>query len=500
MGKGVTRERIGLLLQELFRVLLEHPDGLPAWYALENVAGRIQLTEHEAGKYETGRRRFDIILMFATIDAVKAGWMTKSRGFWAITGAGRAALKTHQNPDDFYREASRLYREWRHSNTVEVEPREPAAERLEFVMAAEPLHTVFNAAKPKAVGDTFKLLRVADEVFVPVHYATNREPTGEADPNKFYGAKRSRKLHFGRLVVSIPKRHIIGRVERPTVWRLWRESPEKHIVLRTVHGLNEGDFFQSLAAEVARLDERNAFVFIHGFNVSFASAAHRAAQMAYDLFLVGDEQEETMLSVAPILFSWPSKGNPFPYTHDANSADASVAFLKQFLKDVAQRSGATSLTVIAHSMGNRLLTAALKEIGLAMQSSDGPIVREVILAAPDIDRDVFEQAAAAVMRTGGRVTLYASNRDKALKASILKNGYPRAGDASGGGVLTINGMDSIDASLVGEDLLAHSYVGQTDVLKDLHAIITHGDSPKKRFGLAVVGTPPNQFWRIRARA
>jgi len=363
------------------------------------------------------------------------------------------------------------------------------------VMAEVPLR-VPNAAKPRSAGDASKLVRQAGEVFVPVHYATNREATGEVGPNEFYGAKRSRKLHYGRLVVSIPKRHLIGRVERPTVWL---ESPAKHIVLRKVEELDEAKFFHSLAAEVTRLDERSAFVFIHGFNVSFASAAHRAAQMAYDLFLVGEEQPEAMLSVAPILFSWPSKGNPIPYTHDGNNADASVAFLKTFLKDVALRSGAESLTVIAHSMGNRLLTTALKEIGLAMQSGEGPIVREIILAAPDIDRDVFEQAAEAVMRTGGRVTLYASDRDKALKASFVVNGYPRAGDVSDG-VLIIKGMDSIDATEAGEDVLAHSYVGQTSVLKDLHAIITHGDSPGKRFGLSAVGKPPKQFWRIRARA
>jgi hypothetical protein len=38
------------------------------------------------------------------------------------------------------------------------------------------------------------------------------------------------------------------------------------------------------------------------------------------------------------------------------------------------------------------------------------------------------------------------------------------------------------------------------VLMDIHAIIMRGDSPTKRFGLGVVGSPLNQFWRIRARA
>lgn len=129
MSKGITRERTGLLLQTLFQVLLEHPDGYAAREALEAVSGRVQLTEHEAGEYESGGRRFDKILRFATVDAVKAGWMIKTKGTWAITDAGKDALKAYPKPEEFYREASRLYWKWRRANPVEVEPEESADER-----------------------------------------------------------------------------------------------------------------------------------------------------------------------------------------------------------------------------------------------------------------------------------------------------------------------------------------------------------------------------------
>lgn len=129
MGKGITRERTGVLLQTLFRVLLEHPEGIPAREALEAVANKVKLTEHEAGEYETGGRRFDKILRFSTVDAVKAGWMTKSKGIWSITDAGTEALKTYPKPEEFYKEASRLYWQWRRSKPAELEPEEPAEER-----------------------------------------------------------------------------------------------------------------------------------------------------------------------------------------------------------------------------------------------------------------------------------------------------------------------------------------------------------------------------------
>jgi len=129
MGKGITRERTGLLLQTLFRVLLDHPEGVPARDALEAVASKVKLTDHEAGEYETGGRRFDKILRFATVDAVKAGWMTKAKGSWSVTDAGTEALKAFPKPEDFYKEASRLYWQWRRSKPAEQEPEEPAEER-----------------------------------------------------------------------------------------------------------------------------------------------------------------------------------------------------------------------------------------------------------------------------------------------------------------------------------------------------------------------------------
>ncbi len=137
MSKGITRERTGLLLQTLFRVLLAHPDGIPARGALDTVASMIELTEHEAGEYETGGRRFDKILRFATVDAVKAGWMTKSKGVWTITEAGQDALKTYPKPEEFYREASRLYWKWRRSNPVEEVTTEPSEERVAAITFEE---------------------------------------------------------------------------------------------------------------------------------------------------------------------------------------------------------------------------------------------------------------------------------------------------------------------------------------------------------------------------
>ncbi len=62
-----------------------------------------------------GGRRFEKIVRFATVDTVKAGWLIKTKGQWTITEAGRRAHATFRDPEAFYKEAVRLYREWKSS-------------------------------------------------------------------------------------------------------------------------------------------------------------------------------------------------------------------------------------------------------------------------------------------------------------------------------------------------------------------------------------------------
>jgi len=131
MSKGVTRERSGLHLQSLLKLLIANPDGLQARVAIETLANQLDLTEHEKGDYETGGRRFDKMLRFATVDAVKAGWMIKNKGIWTVTEDGKKALVSFPDPEEFYREASRLYRKWRHSQPEAEVDEETSSQVLE---------------------------------------------------------------------------------------------------------------------------------------------------------------------------------------------------------------------------------------------------------------------------------------------------------------------------------------------------------------------------------
>jgi len=123
----ITARRRGELVRKVFEVLQNHPDGLPAKDILQWVELNNPISDYERSDYPNspGVRRFEKIVRFSTIAAVKAGWLVKEKGRWTLTDEGRKAYKSFSDPERFDREAARLYREWA-STRPESEPDEPA--------------------------------------------------------------------------------------------------------------------------------------------------------------------------------------------------------------------------------------------------------------------------------------------------------------------------------------------------------------------------------------
>jgi esterase/lipase superfamily enzyme len=283
---------------------------------------------------------------------------------------------------------------------------------------------------------------------VPVFYATDRERVGFQPISYSANRNPSERLHLGRFDVSIPREaHQAGRAERPNIWTFWREDPDRHLVIVRREEQSYERFYGELAGVVAKSTRREAFVFIHGFNVGFEDAIYRTAQIAYDLDFDG----------APILYSWPSVGTLATYGADVNNSTWTVEHLRWFLEDVATKTGAAAVHLIAHSMGNAPLVRALNEIATRPRSTARPRFRQVLLTAPDIDVGVFNQLAAAMTTMGERITLYASANDLALRLSkSYQGGYPRAGDTEPE-IVRVTGIDSIDVSSVDTNFIGHFY-------------------------------------------
>lgn len=110
----MTRRRQGELVRGVFDILSREPEGLPVKEVMARLERLVPPTEFEKSSYPNhpNVRRFEKIVRFSTITAVKAGWLTKNTGIWSLTDAGRHALDQFKDPADFYQESVRLYRKW----------------------------------------------------------------------------------------------------------------------------------------------------------------------------------------------------------------------------------------------------------------------------------------------------------------------------------------------------------------------------------------------------
>ena len=156
-----------------------------------------------------------------------------------------------------------------------------------------------------------------------------------------------------------------------------------------------------------------------------------------------------------------------------------IDHLRWFLEDVARRSGAQAIHLIAHSMGSRAVVDALDKMA-AHNTAASRQFTHLILAAPDIDADIFRSLSGAFRGLVDTATLYASSNDKALMLSKEYQGYQRAGDTVPS-VVIVPGFETIDVSAIDTGLLDHSYFGDSkSVITDLIARITDNQPAAKR--------------------
>jgi hypothetical protein len=141
--------------------------------------------------------------------------------------------------------------------------------------------------------------------------------------------------------------------------------------------------------------------------------------------------------------------------------------------------------LIAHSMGNRALIEALQTYMAKHEPKDRKkAFGQIVFTAPDVDRDYFTDVIDSLRDTASRVTLYASDKDLALKTSQALHGAPRAGMA-GVNIITRQGLDTIDMSSVEADMLGHSYfAANSGAIYDLFRLLWRGDPPAKRCGMS----------------
>jgi esterase/lipase superfamily enzyme len=337
---------------------------------------------------------------------------------------------------------------------------------------------------------------------VPVFYGTDRVRKDE--PKRvLYGSERARRLELGHALVTVPKTHQVPNIERPFAIRIpyfqvtlyeAAEDPKTHFTIKEMSVLTREQFIAKARERVngSRAFKDQAVVFVHGYNNAFDYALYRTAQMAYDLKFDG----------ATFLYSWPSLGDFSGYGYDRESSVQAEPYLRQYLELVLKETGAKEVSVIAHSMGNLPLLQVLRDLGPNL----APDVRlnQIIMAAPDVDRNVFENVASDLQKYGRGLTLYASSNDRAMQAARrVAGGIPRAGDVPLDGPIIIEGIDTIDVTQTSLDYLAlnHSiYAEKSALLNDIGLLLQTGERPPdKRIPiLELIQSGRGKFWRYPA--
>lgn len=232
--------------------------------------------------------------------------------------------------------------------------------------------------------------------------ATTRAPA--EDKAILFSGERGSGLMVDGVTISIPPDadREIGQVQWP---KRLPADPKKDFTTVAVDPLNsEREAEAWLKTHTKK--SRRVLVFVHGFNNLYEEAVYRFAQIVHD----------SKADVVPVVFTWPSRGSIFDYNYDKESTNYSRDALEDLLTQIARNPSVDEVTVMAHSMGTWLAVESLRQMAIRQGRID-PKISNVILAAPDLDVDVFAQQYRSFADTAPHFTLFVSRDDRALTLS-----------------------------------------------------------------------------------
>lgn len=234
--------------------------------------------------------------------------------------------------------------------------------------------------------------------------ATTRK---KVDPVQMFSGDRGPGAAFANITVSIPPAlaRQVGEVQWPSKVP---GNPATDFVTLKADVIDRAQALAWFHRTLRKTPKRQVLVFIHGFNNRFEDAVFRFAQIVHD----------SQAPVVPILFTWPSRGSVLAYGYDRESTAYSRNALENLLKAISSDPSVGEISILAHSMGNSLALETLRQMAIR----DGRVaskIRNVLLAAPDVDVDLAREAIADMGSKGSRpsFTLFVSQDDRALALS-----------------------------------------------------------------------------------
>ena len=300
-----------------------------------------------------------------------------------------------------------------------------------------------------------------------IFIATTRQATEVA--GAFYSGQRAPELGLASVVVSIPPNHVSGELERSK--RMPPDPRTEFAVIEPTVYSTESAFINAVnvALETLPRNEQDILFFVHGFNNTISDSILRLAQFV----------EDTDYKGVPVLFSWASAAQPVKYVYDLNSA---MTARPQFLKavDILVKTRASGADVFAHSMGSLLTMEAIVAAEQAGDFNSTGRLKTVMLAAPDIDIDLFRSQLSMIDANRHKLFVLTSKDDSALGFSRrISGGISRVG-ATDAAELTELGVTVIDLSKIDDSKSgSHSkFAGSPEVVQ----LIGQGLNSSSRFG------------------
>jgi hypothetical protein len=117
-------------------------------------------------------------------------------------------------------------------------------------------------------------------------------------------------------------------------------------------------------------------------------------------------------------YSWPSRGTLSGYASDESSIEASEGCIADYLYEMATRTHAARVHLLAHSMGNRGVLRAVDRIAASASKRSGKPFDQIVLAAADVDQDTFRRLSVAYQAVARRTTCMSAAR-------IARSRHPR---------------------------------------------------------------------------
>lgn len=268
---------------------------------------------------------------------------------------------------------------------------------------------------------------------VPIYVSTTRARSDNLSLP--YSSRRSLTLNFAEFDIGIPRDHVPGNVEK--TGRV--PDAAHHFTARTYQKIaDRRQMIEKLNAALMQrpVNQREIFVFVHGYNNNFADSIFRNAQIVHDY----------NISSVPLHFAWASGASIPLYVYDRDSALVARDGLAETL-EIAAQTKATGIVLVGHSMGAYVVMEALRDLAITGRTNVLKRLRGVLLAAPDIDVDVFQTQVRDIKTLPLPFTIIVSRRDRALSISRrIAGGHPRVGSGSDIALLQRKNITVLDAS------------------------------------------------------